>query len=59
LSINAKFKLAKAYTDTWNTIFRAVYDMLKVHVHSTFKLASATKALVRGKHPSAFDGNKV
>jgi len=42
LSIAAKFKRAKTYNDTWNNIFRAVYDTLDLHVHDPFKVAPAT-----------------
>ena len=33
VSISTKFKWAKSYTDTWKTIFHAVYDTLDLHVH--------------------------
>ena len=41
-SINAKFKRAKNYNNTWNNIFRAVYDTLDLHFHDAFKVAPAT-----------------
>ena len=42
MSINAKFKRAKTYNDTWTNIFRAVYDTLDLHLHDAFKVAPAT-----------------
>ena len=42
MSINAKFKQAKTYNDTWKNIFCAVYDTLDLHVHNAFKITPAT-----------------
>ena len=42
MSINAKFKQAKTYNDTWKNIFCAVYDSLDLHMHEAFKVAPAT-----------------
>ena len=42
MTIASKFKHAKTYKDTWNIIFRAVYDTLDLHVHGAFKVAPAT-----------------
>ncbi len=42
MSIAAKLKQAKTYNNTWNNIFRAVYDAIDLHVQDAFKVAPAT-----------------